>query len=133
MNKPLSQVGELLLEDQMPEALLPILQRMFKELWPVLVSTSTALEKWTESHPNENNIPRTVGDHTFTIGGVTEQRSIRTFSQWKMQRVLNCYHNLDTNGKQSCDNLLAQVDGLEAMQTVINKPVTRVNNKLVLA
>jgi glutathione S-transferase len=132
MNQPTSQVGELLPDDNIPDTLLPILQRMFKEHWPVLVNTVNELEKWVEANLNVDEIPRTVGDHSFTIGDVTEQRAIMTFNQWKMQRALDCYQGLNESEKQQCASLLEQVDGLQAMQQVISRRVTRVNNKLVL-
>ena len=133
MSQPLSKAGELLPDDHIPETLLPILCRMFKEHWPVLMSTVGAIEKWAEANPNESEIPRTVGDHSFTIGDVSEQRAILTFNQWKMQRALNCYQGFDASDRQQCDVLLDQVDGLKVMQQVINKRVSRLNNKLVFA
>lgn len=133
MNQPLSKAGELLPDDQIPETLLPILQRMFKEQWPVLVNTVKAIEKWAAAHPNGSKVPRTVGYHAFTIGDVSEQRAIMTFNQWKMQRVLDCYQGLDASEKQQCDALLEQVDGLAAMQRIVHTRVERVNNKLVFA
>ncbi|MFT5676005.1 MAG: glutathione S-transferase [Paraglaciecola sp.] len=133
MNQPVSEVGELLVEDQIPETLIPILQRMFKELWPVLVSTVSALEKWAESNVGEREIPRTVGNHSFKMGGITEQRAIMTFHQWKLQRVLDCYQAFDVSQKQQVDLFLQDVKGLEAMQQKIAIRLKRENNKLIIS
>jgi len=133
MNQPQSKIAELLPDDHIPETLLPILKRMFKEHWPVLVSTVKTIEKWAETHPDTRELPRTVGDHVFTIGEVSEQRAILTFNQWKMQRVLDCYQGFEASEKQQCDELLEQVGGLAAMQLFIKTRVERVNNKLIFA
>ncbi|MFT4937733.1 MAG: glutathione S-transferase [Paraglaciecola sp.] len=132
MNQAQSQVGELLAEDQIPETLIPIMRRMFKELWPVLVSTVSALGKWTEDNKGQHKIPRTVGNHSFTIGDVTEQRAIITFHQWKLQRVLDCYQSFDVSQKEQVDFFLQDVQGIEAMQQKIGIRLKRENNKLML-
>jgi glutathione S-transferase len=133
MNMPLTHVGELLPDDQIPETLLPLLQLMFKEHWPVLVNTVKAIERWAEANSDESEVPRTIGDHSFTIADVSEERAILTFNQWKMQRVLDCYQGFDASDKQGCDVWLQQVGGVAPMQQVINKRLSRVNNKLLFA
>jgi glutathione S-transferase len=133
MNQPVGEVGQLLAEDQIPEALIPILQRMFKELWPVLTATVTAVEKWAENNAEQQEIPRTVGNQLFKLGGVTEQRAIMTFHQWKLQRVLDCYQAFDESQKQQADSFLQDVQGFEEMQQKIPNRVIRENNRLVFS
>lgn len=133
MNQPQDVEGVFLEDDQIPDTLLALLTRMFKEQWPVLINTVKELEKWTEKNPQKVEIPRTIGEHEFTIGEITEQRAIGTFHQWKVQRILDCYQQFDDQQKLSVDTFLHSVGGLDSMQLDMKKRLSRVNNKLVLS
>jgi hypothetical protein len=130
MNQPQVQEVSFLADDKVPDTLLPLLCRMFNEQWPVLSNTVFALEQWAQDNPDTIAIPRTIGKHNFTIGGVTEKRSIATFHQWKVQRILDCYHQFDEDKKRSVDTFLQSVGGLDCMQLDIKNTLSRVNNKL---
>ena len=131
MNTPNAQHGEWLSDDEIPETLYPLLQRMFTEFWPVLESTVEQLSLWQQQNPTVTEIPRSIGQHAFSIGDVKEQRAIMPFHQWKLQRVLDCYNNIDAECKVSVDEMLLKLEGKQAMQLKIPKRLDRVNNKLV--
>jgi glutathione S-transferase len=131
MNQPQDVEGEYLSDDSIPDTLLELMSRIFKEQWPVLINTVKELEKWAEKNPQNIEIPRSIGEHEYTIGEITEKRAIGTFHQWKVQRILDCYHQFDDHQKQSVDTFLQSVDGLDSMQLDIKKKLSRINNKLV--
>ena len=133
MNQPQDVEGAFLVDDMIPDTLLELLTRMFKEQWPVLINTVKSLETWVDKNPQIVDIPRSIGEHDFTIGDVTEKRAIGTFQQWKVQRILDCYHQFDGEQKISVDTFLTTVGGLDSMQLDIKKRLSRVNNKLVLS
>jgi glutathione S-transferase len=133
MNQPQDVEGEFLADDVIPDTLLVLLTRIFKEQWPVLTNTVKSLQVWVEHNPDTTEIPRTIGEHEFTIGDITETRAIGTFQQWKVQRILDCYHQLDAQQKLPVDTFLESIGGLDSMQLKIKKSLTRVNNKLVLS
>lgn len=133
MNKTQLSEGEFLDKDEIPSSLIPILQRMFKEQWPVLVSTIAHLESWNDENPNVDIIPRTIGEHHFTIGNITAKRAISTFHQWKVQRILNCYYQFDAAEKNVIDTFLKKLGGLEYMQIHIRNWVIRENNQLTFS
>jgi glutathione S-transferase len=132
MNQPQDIEGVFLDDDVIPDTLLELLNRMFKEQWPVLSNTVKRLDTWIDQNPHIAEIPRTIGEHNFTIGDTTHKRAIGTFHQWKVQRILDCYHQFDSKQKLSVDAFLQSVGGLNSMQLDIKKRVSRVNNKLVL-
>ncbi|MFB1036429.1 MAG: hypothetical protein QMC38_13890, partial [Sinobacterium sp.] len=132
MNQPKNDEGVFLGDDVIPDTLLELLSRMFKEQWPVLSNTVKRLDTWIDQNPHIAEIPRTIGEHNFTIGDTTHKRAIGTFHQWKVQRILDCYHQFDSKQKLSVDAFLQSVGGLNSMQLDIKKRVSRVNNKLVL-
>jgi glutathione S-transferase len=133
MNQPQAIEADFLPDDHIPDTLLALLTRMFKEQWPVLHNTVRRVESWIDQNPQNVNIPRTIGDHDFTIGNMTEKRAIGTFHQWKVQRIIDCYHQLDEQQKLSVDTFLQSVGGLDSMGLVIKKRLSRVNNKLILS
>lgn len=129
MNGP-PQEGEFLPHDAVPETLLPVLRRMFAEHFPVLLDTVRRLEAWLRENP-QRKIPRAIGDHAFTLGGVSAQRKIFPYSQWMLQRPLDFYQSLRGADKESVDALLRQAGGYDAMQTFIRCRLRRVHNRLV--
>ncbi len=131
MNTRQSEYGELVPSDTIPDALLPHIERMFNEFWPVLTDTVLSLESWAQSNSDKKHIPRTIGKTDFTIGDATDSRAILPFHQWKLQRVIDCYYGFSEKDKSAVDTFLMQVKGFDAMQIEIKKKVTRRNNKLV--
>ena len=130
MNTPPAEQGGLLGDDQVPETLFPLLTRMFEEFWPVLTSTVQKLNDWKLQNPEQNDVPRTIGNHDFVLGGVTESRAIMTFHQWKLQRVLNCFNGFGEEDKQSVIDCVSEFTDAKVLNIAIQNPVTRINNKL---
>jgi len=118
--------------DEIPEDVLPILRRMFREFFPVMKSTAEKLEKWMEGRKSGEEIPRILGDHDMTIGDVTEKCAVRAYGVWMLQRPLLYYQSLPEPQKKQVDELLHDVDGYEAMQLKLKRLVKRHNNRFVL-
>jgi glutathione S-transferase len=131
MNGTNTASGEWLADDEIPITLMALLTRQFAEFWPVQIDTLARSEKWMKEHPDQNKLPRMIGEHTYQIGGVSETRAIRSFSHWKFQRVLDVYAGLSNSEKASVDPLLVELGGFEAMQTKVSQRVTREQNLLV--
>lgn len=131
MNSSKIEHGHWLSDDNIPDTLVPLLQRIFSEFWPVLESTSEKCHQWHKQNPTIKNIPRTIGEHDFSIGGIKGQRAIMPFHQWKLQRVLDCYNGADADSKSLLDAMLKNLGGKEAMQLNIVNRIVRVNNQLV--
>ena len=138
MNNASNVSGEFLPNDEIPETLLPILENLFTEQWPVLEDTANKLSAWydeqTETSPSDEPraIPRSLGRHRFHINGVEEQRLVLPYTQWMMQRPLEYYQSLSPEEKEYVDPWLQQVQGFDAMQFALKQQVTKVNNRFVL-
>ncbi|MDT0582121.1 glutathione S-transferase family protein [Brumicola blandensis] len=131
MNQENLPLGEWLADDEVPDTLLAILTRQFKEFWPVQLNSAKETQKWILNNPEQHELPRKIGDHVFSLGDVSESRAIQSFSQWKLQRVLDLYNGFKAEERAQVDSLLLQIGGLEAMQTTIKHRVAKENNKLV--
>ncbi len=131
MNDPQPPTGDFLPDDRVPETLFPILKMIFKEHFPVLQGTVTEVGKWVKENPGQE-LPRAVGQHQFTIGGVSESRLIFPFDQWMLQRPLDHYNSLPTPVKETTDQWLKTLGGYEGMQTSLPASLKRVNNRLVV-
>lgn len=101
--------GEFLAGDEIPTSLIPVLRRMMREQWPVLVDSTRLLGDWLTAHPGEA-IPRVIGRHAFDLEGVRGERIIRPYSLWMLQRVLDAYRRLDRDERVRAHHLLGTAD-----------------------
>ena len=131
MNRTNVNVGEYISNDVIPTTLMPLLKDMFKQQWPVLMSTARALHTWRKQNPRAHYIPRSIGTHDFYIGDTQEQRYVASFHQYKLQRVIESYCQLNMTERQNVEKMLSEVGGLEYLQTVLHETVTFENNRLV--
>ena len=130
MNSLEPRPGDFLPDDAVPDSLMPILQTMFAEHFPLLADTVTRLEAWLAENPGRK-IPRVIGRHLYTIGGVQEERAVFPYAQWMLQRPLDFHRSLRGAERQSVNALLGAAGGLEAMRIEIHRRVRRANNRLV--
>lgn len=107
---PQPLAGEFLPNDEIPETLLPLLQRMMREQLPVLADSARQLSAWLADHPGER-IPRAIGKHDFTLEGQAGQRIIRPYSLWMLQRARDYYRTLEGAEREAVDGLLQQIGG----------------------
>lgn len=128
---PLS--GEFLTDDEVPETLLPVLERMMGEQIPFLQTTVNMLSAWAEANEGAE-IPRAVGMADFTVEGVTAQRIAPPFSLWMLQRSLDYYAGLAEVDKDAVDSMLSSVAGADRFQQFqLGRRLAFVDFKLVLA
>lgn len=137
MKPPHPLGGEFLPHDEVPATLMPVLERFAREMIPELVSTAHALQKWVAENPEgqgENReIPRGLGQHDFTLEGVTEKRVIYPFELWMLQRPLDCLAALESESKKAAEALLHDI-GADTIASFPAFPrLTRRNFKLALA
>lgn len=133
MNTPAPCSGSFLADDVVPETLLPILRRMYRECMPAMAQTIATTAEWINANPDADEIPRAIGEHEFQIGAVREKRMIRPFQQWMFQRPLSFYQSLSEDDKAPVDRLLKDIGGYDVMQTEVKRPVKLENYKLVAA
>ncbi|MGB1580941.1 MAG: glutathione S-transferase family protein [Nevskiales bacterium] len=125
--------GEFLENDEVPETLNPLLEIIFAEHFPILSDTVQRVAQWLEEKPNRAHISRAIGEHSFRIGGVSSTRLVFPYSQWMLQRPLDCYQALEGSERSDVDAWLSHLGGLQAMQLEIPRRVERRNNRLVAA
>ena len=107
---PHPRAGEFLANDEIPNTLLPILDRMMREQLPVLADSAIKLRDWLTAHPGER-IPRAIGTHEFVLDGQRGTRIVRPYSLWMMQRSRDVYRGLNATERAIADRLLISVGG----------------------
>jgi len=128
---PLS--GDFIGGDDIPKTLLPILKMFAREQLPILLSTIERMKAWHAANPNETEVPRAIGVHEFTIGGVTENRGVIPYPLWMLQRVTDHLASLSGADKTAAEGLLISI-GAEALIGLDTEPrLTRKNFKLAIA
>lgn len=137
MTPPHPMGGEFLAGDEVPATLMPVLERMMREMLPVLVSTARHFAQWVAEHPEartgQEEIPRAIGAHDFTLEGVAEKRAIFPFDLWMLQRPLDCLAAMGTEDRRRAAELLAEAGGEALMEFPAFPRLTRRNFKLALA
>ena len=113
VQQPLS--GDFLPDDEIPQTLMPVLEKMMAEQMPFLQKTADLFAPWAEANP-DIEIPRAVGMADFTVEGITGQRIAPPFSLWMLQRPLDYYRNLPDADKPAVDEFLSTIDGASAFQ-----------------
>tara|TARA_R110002033_G_scaffold8624_3_gene29362 strand:- start:172 stop:1260 length:1089 start_codon:yes stop_codon:yes gene_type:complete len=127
---PLS--GEFLPDDEVPQTLIPVLERMMSEQIPFLQTTADMLASWAEDNPDAE-LPRAVGMADFTIEAVKGQRIAPPFSLWMLQRPLEYYRQLQDADKMVADEFLATINGTSAFRDfTIERPLVFENFRLLL-
>lgn len=85
-----NSLTEFLPDDQIPSTLLPMISMIFREQFPLIMSTLEHVSQFVKNgHPLDKPIPKGIGSHTFQIGGRSGSRYIFPFVIWKAQRVIN--------------------------------------------
>lgn len=133
MKPPHPKGGEFLARDEVPETVMPVLQRMMREMIPSLVSTAHHLARWAAENPGVQEVPRALGKHAFTLENVTEERAIFPFELWMLQRPLDFMAALEADEKLRAADLLAQAGGETLLEFPSFPRLTRRNFKLALA
>lgn len=125
--------GDFLPDDEIPDTLLPLLQRIFTEQVPVLMNTIDSVAQWARDNPEDNDIPRMIGEHKFTVEGVEEVRGIFPNNQWMWQRPLDCYHNMTKGDRAAVNRLLLLLpNGVKALNKKIGQRLVQKNYRIVL-
>ena len=128
-----SGTGEFLDDDEIPETLIPILKIFTREQLPILLSTLEYLQAWHAANPDTDEVPRMLGLHEFTIGGVTDNRGIIPFALWMLQRVTDHLSRLTGTDKTAANELLTSIGAGALIDLEISPRLTRKNFKLHLA
>lgn len=123
--------GSFLVDDHVPQSLDLILKRMATEHVPVLLDTAKILETWHGKNIHDD-LPRMLGKHKFSIGGVYEERSVIPYSLWMWQRPYDYYQSLNDELKLKLNPWLEEMGFLEALNTVIPTRLKKFENHLLI-
>ncbi len=130
MIRPAPRSGDFLSGDQVPQTLEPVLARMFREQGPVLLSTMHALSQLAQTQTGR--LRRTIGEHSFTVEGVTGTRRIYPFNLWRWQRPYDCFRALEGDALTSARALLQATGGLSTISAPMDVRLRREGNVLLV-
>jgi len=92
------QHGDFLANDEIPSTLLPLIENIFHEHIPVLLSTAHQLKRYFEKKPSfDTELPRAIGYHTFALGQAKEKRAAYPYDVWMLQRCMDSISPADTS------------------------------------
>lgn len=131
MMMPPASHGAFLPGDAVPDTLIPVLQQQMTEQMPVLAETEAMLADWVAAHPDQK-VPRGIGEHDFTLRGVTCRRMARPYQSWMYARARSIYDGADHADKASLDRLLDVIDGSLFRETPTQTGLTIENYRVAL-
>ena len=124
--------GEFLAGDRIPTTLWPVLERMAREQVPVLVDTEWKLGEWHREHPEAEQVPRAIGEHSFEIEGTVGKRMVLPHSLWRWQRPRDYYHQLETASRGPASELAQRLGLRVALRARPKVRLTRRDNRFVI-
>ena len=137
---------QFLASDEIPETLLPILSLIARDYMPEIQSLLLFMAQWLENHPNvAPGLPvveggavamgtgGALGEHRFALRGVEISQSVRHYSQWMFQRVIDYYSSLNPETRQQLDAFIEPTGLLPFLQLTIPRRIERVDNIEVFA
>lgn len=125
LQSPPPSPGDFLPDDAVPATLDPILTTLFAEQGAFVADLLAKIDAWCGANPGATRVPRSLGDHDFTIGGCAGQRRLITFTQWMAQRSLDAYAALSEAERAAVDPWLAALGGLDLLRTPIRHRFVR--------
>ncbi|XP_019624761.1 PREDICTED: uncharacterized protein LOC109470288 [Branchiostoma belcheri] len=97
--------------DEIPETLFPILQRMFTEQGPVLLDAIQKFKEYIKESGDDTDLMRVVGVHDFRLGNVTSVRGVFVYPLWMLQRITDYYSGLSPGQQRAVDRFLDRFQG----------------------
>jgi len=131
--EPADIEGDFLPDDEVPATLDPIFKRQFAEQIPWVTTLVEHINQWCEDNPAAKRVRGAIGTADFVVGGVSGQRKLATFVQWKAQRSILHYQQMADADRTAVDRWLNRVDGAGALDISIKFPFERRNFKAVIA
>jgi len=121
--------GEFLANDEIPETLFPVLQRMASEQLPVLLDTDQRLSQWRKKNSDAKEVERFIGMHNFSVEGVTTERAVLPFSLWMFRRPVDFYQSL--NERNAVDQMLTAAGFGASLQAGLQNQLSKIDNIIV--
>ncbi len=126
------RTGELEAGDNVPETLLPVLQRQMREQLPALIATADKFSVWAGGAGAGANIPRALGEIDISIEGRSGPAQARTFPLWRLQAALDARDAMGGEARSRMDALLDRIGGQELKTFRLPQRIARRNHRLAL-
>ncbi len=123
--------------DNISATLVNLVAHLSRDLVPVIIKEIEAFQMWLQNN-NDRIMPRYFGEADFVLGSkrahvVTEKRSLTTYGQWMMQRVLNVFSNADEEQRAKTTALFSRFGAAGVLDIKTPIKVSKSNFKLVRA
>jgi glutathione S-transferase len=101
--------GSYLVNDEIPETLIPILKVIGLEFIPMVKNIVKNTEQFVkdENKKSGQGLPRAIGDTTFAMHGGMFSRGALPYTVWMMQRIQDCLNGLSNEDKQTVNGFTA--------------------------
>jgi glutathione S-transferase len=131
-NPDSTKKGDFLSNDEIPATLTPILKTIFAEQFEFSNTVVSSIQDLANKNPDAKRVSRITGQTDFKIGGIDGKRSMFSFVQWKVQRVLDALHNLKGTEADDAKIWLKTIGGETLIDMKIEHRLKREGHREVL-
>lgn len=110
MHGDFRSVSDNSVSDEMPETLLPIIELMIQNQFPLIRQTIDALSSWANEKNPADKVPQRLGNAKLQLNGVEETRFNLTYPYWMFQRTQDAYFDLTEEERKSTSSLLQSLN-----------------------
>ena len=136
-------IADWLPDDAIPETLEPLLALIFKDWGPQLGADVACYQQWLEAHPElqagdlihvneQHTVHPTLGMVSHAWRGIQVHRASAVHGLWLFQAALEAMRALPSDAHPRFTALLQRTGGQAVMDLQLPRPLTRLNNLLVL-
>jgi len=130
MNEPDHSDTDYMINDTIPETLLPILELIFKHQGEKTAGIIKKTNEHLESLTDVNQLLRRFsGKAEFRLGQYTGMRPTETHIAWLRQKMLTEYDALGESEKKLVNNFLEKYNWMQLFDLRLKKGIKRIRNK----
>ena len=130
-------------DDAIPPTLLPILKLIFSDWTPELKANTECFNAWVRANPDKEpgqlvcqdgkrRVHPTIGPIAYAWRNVAMRRASAPQTLWHFSQALDQARALNGIARARFDELIAHVEGQDAMAITLKRPIVRRNHVLVL-
>lgn len=116
MSKPLSDTGEFLADDQLPNDLQPLLSSLFRELLPYLQQCVASLQTLGQQSSTDPRYQRLGLQVEIPYGEGNLKRVVVPYTLWMLQRLLDAFGQMSSTDAASVRSWLGQNGGEQLLE-----------------
>lgn len=122
----------------LPVSLLRVVKHLCRDFVPMLVTEIAGVQRWLQTHPGADELPRHCGTQQLVLGRgtpleVTVPRALFTYDQWMLQRLQDAWRETPAAQADTLRSLFTELGAAALLDIPTTLRVERRNFRLMRA